>query len=125
MDKKIKNFVTWQLEHYPQNKKELKKQRERMEEIRAAMGGTGKAVPPSPGEERYLRELEKSVNAVAYVVERLNGEDRALIELVYWRGSHSVEGAARQLHFSKSSAYRHINGILTDLAREFGYVPAV
>ena len=128
----VKNFVKWQLEHYPASRRELKELRECLLEIRAAdpglLGGgeTGRPTEGAAvklGTDRYIAELERSVNAVAYVVDRLEPTDRALIELVYWRSSHTVEGAAQHLNFSKSAAYRHINGVLTAIAKEMGYIP--
>ena len=130
----VKSFVKWQLEHYPANLRELEERRACLTELRAldpwSMGTTGMGRPTEGAAvklctDRYLRELERSVKAVDYVVDKLNPTDRALIDLVYWRGTHSVEGAAMKLNISASAAYRHINGIVTRIAMELGYIPVL
>ena len=130
----VKTFVKWHLEHYPANLRELKDRRACLTELRAldpwGMGAAGMGRPTEGAAvklstDRYIRELERSVQAVDYVVGRLNPTDRALIDMVYWRGSHTVEGAAMKLNISTSAAYRHLNGVMTQLAIEMGYIPVM
>lgn len=116
MNRELKRFVKWQLSRYPANVKRLGEHRTRDEELERA--GLGR-----PGEERYYIELQRTLDAVEAALDRLPQEDRALIDLVFWKKSHSVDGAAEKLNYSRSTAYRHIDAALAVIAGELGYMP--
>ncbi len=116
LNRELKRFVKWRLSHYPADARQLREHKARLEELK-------RAGFVQPGEERYYMELERTVGAVEAALEQLPREDRALIDLVFWKKSHSVDGAARELNYSKSAAYRHIDAALSLLAGELGYAP--
>lgn len=120
-DKRVKRFLRWQLERYPANVRELERRKARLEAVRVAAPGSAETMGVIA--ERYALELERSVQAVGYVLERLGREDRELVELVCWRKSHSVEGAAEKLHLSRSAAYRRLDRVLGEIGAELGIVP--
>lgn len=70
----------------------------------------------------YIRNLEQTVKAIQYVIERLDDTDLRLIELVYFKGTHTVDGAAMIVNLSSRTAYRHINRVLTAVALELGLI---
>lgn len=72
---------------------------------------------------RYLVELERSVNAIDFIMDRLNEEDKTLIDLVYWKGTHTITGAGEKLHMTQRTAYRHIDTVLKAIACEMGFIP--
>lgn len=116
MDGELKRFIKWQLGHYPVD-------RRRLRDHAALKGELGRSGLGTPGEERYYTELERTLRAVDAALDRLPEEDRALIDLVFMKKSHSVDGAAGALNYSRSAAYRHIDSALTEIARELGYLP--
>ena len=129
---KLRGFMEWQLEHYPENRRRLKEEQKYLTELRAVDWSTAgvDSAPGRPAEnaaerlesDKYIRELKRSTEAVEKVLEKLSEEDRTLIELVYWQKSLHVEGAANRLHISRRTAYRHIEGVLTAIAGEMGYI---
>jgi len=131
---RIKSTVEWQLEHYPEDRRQMDEYIRDMipsptqgYSLTAGVDGgeAGRAtenvtlrIISSP----YLRWLETSCNAIEAVLRNLGDIDLELVKLVYWRREFTVEGAGMKLNLSKSSAYRHINTILTAIAGEMGYV---
>jgi RinA family phage transcriptional activator len=134
LNPRVRAFVEWRLEHYQDDKRMLLEYlAEKMPSNVAAYGaeatargqsGTGR---PTEGlavklaADRYIVELERTVNAIEHVTERLTPERKKLVELVYWRGTHTPSGAAAVLHISRRTAYRYINEILTAIAAEMGF----
>ena len=70
----------------------------------------------------YIRNLEQTAEAIGRVLSTLDTTDMRLIDLVYWKESYTVEGAAMMAGLGKSAAYARINGILGQIAVELGYV---
>lgn len=70
----------------------------------------------------YIRQLEQTVAAIRYVVDRLDMTDLQLVELVYFKGTHTVEGAAIIVGLSRTAAFNHINKVLTAVALELGLI---
>jgi len=70
----------------------------------------------------YIRNLEQTVKAIQYVINRLDDIDLRLIELVYFKGTHTVSGAAMIVNLSQSAAYNHVNKVLVAVALELGLV---
>lgn len=130
---RIKEMVEWQLEHYHEDRRQLEKSKADLipspvAKLSAEGGGSSAT---NRGTEnvvmdiitnQHIKHLENSCNAIHRVVEGLAPEDIKLVELVYWRREYTVEGAGQIVGLSKSSAYRHVNDILTDIAQELGYV---
>lgn len=72
----------------------------------------------------YLRNLEQTVRAIEYVVDRLDETDAKLISLVYFKGTYTIEGAAQIVNLSRRAAYNHINNVLVAVALELGLINA-
>ena len=131
---KIKSTVEWQLEHYKEDRRQLDEYWRDM--IPSPTQGYSLTAGVDGGEvsrstenvtfrimsSPYLRWLELSCRAIETVLANMDEIDRKLVELVYWKREFTVEGAGMVLNLSKSSAYRHINTILTAIAHEMGYV---
>lgn len=133
LEKRLKEFIEWELEHYPENKRQLEEYKRDM--IPSATPAYSLAAGGHSGESRptenislkilsdqYVMHTARTVEAIERVLSRINKEDYKLINLVYWKGSHSISGAALDSHMSKSAAYRRLNAIITALAKEMGYV---
>lgn len=82
-----------------------------------------------PTEGTALRELppcqQKEYEAVHKALEIIkayeNGENRLrLVQLVFWQRSHSIEGAAQQLHISKRTALRWHQSLIRLVAQNYG-----
>lgn len=133
LSKEIKNFVEWQLGHYHENKRQLKEyERDLVPSPTPAYslsagGHSGESRPTEKTGEKllsdqYIIQTARTVQAIERVINKLSKNDLALIDLIFWKGSHSITGAALALHTSKSAAYRKINAIITAIAKELGYV---
>lgn len=72
----------------------------------------------------YYDRLTQTITAVEKLVNGLSPMDRRLIYIVYMTPTPvTVEAAADLLGIGKTSAYARINVILTQLARDLGYIP--
>ncbi|MBQ9165659.1 MAG: hypothetical protein IJX71_01830 [Oscillospiraceae bacterium] len=67
------------------------------------------------------REFEAVEAAVRETVRLSDGETRlTIIELVFWRQSHTLEGAAQKTHMSYRSAQRRQNAFIRLVAEKMG-----
>ena len=131
---KIKGIVEWQLQHYNDDKRQIEQLKNDMIPSPTAGyslaggvsgGGTSRTtenVAVRIATNPYIMQTERSCKAIERVLSRCNETDSKLVDLVYWRQSYTVEGAGMKIGLSKSSAYRHVNDILTSIALEIGYV---
>ena len=130
---RVRDFVAWQLEHYQTNRARLESiKRDLIPSPTPTYGGseghsteahrTTEDVTIQISSSAYVRNLEQTVKAIQYVIDRLDDTDLRLIELVYFRGSHTVDGAAMIVNLSSRTAYRHINNVLTAVALELGLI---
>lgn len=72
----------------------------------------------------YYDRLTQTINAVEKLINSLSPTDRRLIYYVYVCATPiTAEAAADLLGMSKTVAYNRINAILTQLARDLGYIP--
>ena len=135
LDARVKGIVEWRLTRYREDKRELEAAVERLmpsptPTYSLVSGGSGSAgrrteeqafkILSSP----YLMQMEHDCKAIDRAMQRFDQTDMKLIELVYWRQEYSIEGAGQLIGLSKSSAYRHVNAILTAVAVEMGLVSA-
>ena len=72
--------------------------------------------------DEYIAHLERSVRAIGEVYWKLTNLDKELIRLKYWSGELTAEGIALKLNMDKATMYRHLNTILTEIAKRLGYV---
>ena len=88
-------------------------------------GGQGESRPAEAlgvrlADDRYLRELERTVTATERVLKSLDKLDRRLVQLVYIKKTHTVSGAAMALNMGRTMAFDHVNAVLWTLAGELG-----
>jgi len=134
LNPKVKGYIEWQLEHYHDDKKQLEEYKNSFipsgianySETGGCSGGqvgnpTERAVM-AIASNRYIASLERSIGAIDAVLTKCDETDKKLIDLVYWRRSYTVVGAAYKVNISKSAAYKRINKILTAIATEAGAV---
>lgn len=130
---RIRDFVAWQLEHYPSNRSQLESiKRDLIPSPTPTYGGseghsneahrTTEDITIQISSSAYVRNLEQTVKAIQYVIDRLDDTDLRLIELVFFKGTHTVGGASMIVNLSQSAAYNHINKILVAVALELGLV---
>lgn len=130
----MKSYVEWQLEHYHEDKRQLEQYRLELMPASTAnynFNGGGRSSEPGNPTERaaikmatnpYILATERSIRAIEAVMERCDETDIKLITMVYWRRTHTVEGAAMNAHCSTNTAYAHIDKILVRIAAELGYI---
>ena len=130
---RVRDFVAWQLEHYQTNRAQLEAiKRDLIPSPTPNYGGseghsteahrTTEDIMVQISSSAYIRQLEQTVKAIQYVIDRLDDTDLRLIELVYFKGTHTVDGAAMIVNLSGRTAYRHINNVLTAVALELGLI---
>jgi len=126
IDPRVLGYVEYQLEHYKQHKRQLA-------EYRSSLMPSGTTDYPHSEESRlteaiglklasdeYILEQLRTSEAIERVISRLTKEDRHLLELIYWKKSHTITGAGMTVNMSKTTAYRHVRAILTEVACELG-----
>lgn len=130
----VKSYVEWQLEHYHEDKRQLEQYRLDLMPASTAnynFNGGGRSSEPGNPTERaairmltnpYILNTERSIKAIEAVLERCDEADKKLIELVYWKKSHTVYGAVMRVNYSTKTGYRHLNDILCSIALELGLV---
>ena len=132
---RIRDFISWQLEHYFQNKRQLEAiKNDLIPSPTPTYGGAGshsneasrttEDVAISICSPVYIQQLELTVNGIGHVLERLDTTDTCLIRMVFFEGTHTVEGAAQVVHLSRTAAYNHINAVLAAVALELGLINA-
>jgi RinA family phage transcriptional activator len=130
---RVRDFVAWQLEHYQTNQAQLEAiKRDLIPSPTPNYGGseghsseahrTTEDVMIQISSSAYIRNLEQTVKAIQYVINRLDDIDLRLVELVYFKGTHTVGGAAMIVNLSQSAAYNHLNKVLVAVALELGLV---
>lgn len=132
----IKSYIEWRLEHYHEDRRQLAEARLELmpsntpkysSDISGA-GGNGRpseVVAMKIVDDRYINETQRNIDAIEHVLDRLEPIDRSLVDLVYWKGTHTKEGAALALNMSRRTGYRHINAILQAIALELGLISFV
>jgi len=128
----IKGYVEWQLEHYREDRRELEEYKR--DAIPSATPGYSLA-PGGCSTSRttediavrietnvYVEQLERSCKAIERVLSHLCETDMKLIDLAYWKRSHTVEGAGMAIGLSRAGTYRHVNSILGLVAKEMGLI---
>lgn len=132
LNARVRGYIEWQLEHYHEDKRQLEEyKRDLMPSITPSYSLAANAADIKHPTENaalrmatnaYILSLERSIAAIDNVLIKLDDTDKQLIDLVYWRQSHTIEGAGMKVELSRRSAYRHINNILCLVAIEMGLI---
>lgn len=128
----IKNYVEWELEHHTENKRALEEYKEDL--IPSATSAVDATGPSGKNKDRtadaavklatsaYILNLERNSAAIDRVLSQLDEADRVLVSLVYWKRTHTMEGAAQAASVSASTAYFRANKIICGIAAEMGLI---
>jgi RinA family phage transcriptional activator len=131
---KVKGYVEWQLEHYKQDKRQLEEYRQSLipsaTTSYAITGGVNVGEVSKPTENtalklatnQYILTTEQSVRAIEAVLRKCDETDLQLIDLVYWRRTHTVVGAGERVGLGQNGCYKRISKILTNIALELGLI---
>lgn len=130
---KLKGFIEWQLEHYHENRRQLEQYKRDIipsptPNYSAEPHGSGGESRPTElltlrmTTDLYIIETTRCVEAIDRVINRLDAVDYKLIDLVFWKNQCTVEGAGLTVGYSPRTSYRHVNAILTAIAKELGYL---
>ena len=132
MDKRLKGFILWELEHYPENKRQLERFKYDMitakdYTIDGQPRQTGAGDPTARKVEQlessaYIRQTEQTLEAIERVLRRQPPEKRKAVELMYWRRTHTATGAGMEIGASKSTVYNWIDDIVVQTAKELGFL---
>lgn len=131
LNARVRGYIEWQLEHYHEDKRQLEEyKRDLMPRVTPnyspQTGGTGISNPTESAVIRMLTSqhigsLERSTAAITRVLAGLDETDKRMIDLVYWKRSHTIEGAGMKVGLSRRGAYHRINNILSLISLEMGY----
>ena len=134
LDTRIRQHIEWQIEHYHEDRRQLKIAKDDMIPSPTASysltAGTSSSNVNRSTENiavrietnQYIKQLEQSCTAIERVLCRLPAEDKELIEIYYWRHEYTADGVGMKLNMTRRTVYRHINDILTAVALEMGYI---
>lgn len=131
---KIRGMIEWNLEHYHEDKKQLEQLKKDLVPSYTAKydkapviagpsdttADTAIKIISTP----YIASLERTIKAIDRVLSKCDDIDLELIDLVYWKHTHTITGAALKVNLSKTPAYYRINKILYAIAVELGLVAA-
>lgn len=129
----IKNMVEYYLCHINQIKKELSSYKLDMipSPVPSYSGMPGSADPESRPTEKlavkistdvYVLNCQRIIEAYDRMYKKQDKINRDLIKLVFTKQEKTVEGAAIELHLSKTAGYDRIRNILWCFAVEAGFV---
>ena len=129
----MRTRVGWDLEYYPEDKKQLEVLKNDM--IPSAIpkygpqtGGFNPEQRPTEdtatriASDRYIQWLSWKVNAIESVLAHLSDMDMELIRLRYWSGDLTPEGIAMKLNIGRTTVFERLNNILVEIARRLGYI---
>ena len=122
LDRRIIAFVEYQLENYHRST-EIEEQRRHLIALTKATPNPVDAAALAIVNDTFLSYTDISRRTIAYVLNCLDPIDTQLINLLYFKRSHTVTGAGMEVGLSKTQAYRHRNAIIYRLAVELGYTP--
>jgi len=134
LNPKIKGYIEWQLEHYHEDKKQLEEYKKDLIPSTTTnyslTAGCSGGTTSNPTEKTviklvtnpYILSMERNIKAVEVALNKCDETDKRLIDLVYWRRTYTVVGAANKTYLSKSGAYNRLNRVLNNIALEMGIV---
>lgn len=132
MNKSIENFIEGELYAYHDNLKEIQLRRE---EIIEGSPGPPDGMPrgnatSNPTESKAMRLMssrailcvEKRLEAIKKVLDRYEDNEamKKLIDLRYFKRSHTPFGVMGELHISQKTFYRWRRELLQEIASELG-----
>lgn len=128
----LREFIEWQIEYYPDNKRQLAIFKESM--MPSQIGKYGQKTGSFDSEQRpteditirrnpdYIMEQERIITAIESVYEHLTDQDKELIRLRYWDGKLTPEGIALTMNLGRTTLYQRLNNILVVIAKRLGYI---
>lgn len=126
----IRRYCEWELRHYRENKRKLKEVEDSMMPLittkwSEAGGGSGVSNPTERtalklATNTYLLQMGKTVEAIDRCYEQLEDADKKLVELVYFQNRFTIFGAAQEVGYSQTAAYKKLNDFIYLLACELG-----
>lgn len=131
LDRYVRVYVEGVLYAYQDDRRQLRAYRESLLPSPvpnyggAGGAGSGESRPAEElgvrlADDRYIREKLRTLDAVERVLDRLPRADRRLVQLVYFKRSHTVTGAAVIVNMGKTMAYDHLNAVLWAVAEALG-----
>ena len=129
----LRDFIEWQIEYYPDNKRELAVFKDSMIPSQISQYGLKEGSSfdseKRPTEEitirrnpAYIMEQERIVNAIESVLNNLTEQDLELVRLRYWDGKLTPDGIAMKLNIGRTTLYERLNNILVIIAKRLGYI---
>lgn len=68
-----------------------------------------------------MREAEAVKKAIESTMALKAGEERiALVDIIFWKRTHTIQGAAMLLHLSERTAQRWHSEFIREVAKQFG-----
>lgn len=130
----IRQRVIWDLQDYPEDKKQLEEIKNDMIPSQISQYGPkeggGFDSEKRPTEDitlriisaPYIRFLAWKVEAIGSVIDNLNDIDMAILDMMYWHRGLTPEGIAMKLAMDKTTVYYRLNNVLVEIARKLGYI---
>jgi len=124
------SYVKWCIRDYPVKCAELGMLHEQLGAARldgmprarrASRSTEAAATRGFSGQKR--REFEAVERAVEITRRKVDGDDiLVLVDLVFWRQTHTIEGAAHKARMSSRTAYRRYKEFVLEVGRGMGFL---
>ena len=132
LNRKVKSYILYEIEMYHENKKQLEAYRRDIIEASpqppdGQPRGNGMSNPVESKAIRiessaYIRRTEQTVRAIERAFERVDHNHYRVIDMMYWRRTHTAIGVGMALKASKSTVYNWIDDVVMLVAKELGYI---
>ncbi len=132
LNRKVKSYILYEIEMYHENKKQLEAYRRDIIEASpqppdGQPRGNGLSNPVESkaikiDSSAYIRRTEQTVRAIERAFERVDHNHYRVIDMMYWRRTHTAIGAGMVLKASKSTVYNWIDDVVMLVAKELGYI---
>ena len=128
----VKRHVEGELRFYHENKRQMEAYRNEL----ASLGATDYAKPSVQSNKisdstaciginlassPYLLQTEKTIRAIDKAISTCAKTDLKLLDLIYFKGTHTPEGAGMVVGYRKTQVYERVNRILS-IANDLGYI---
>ena len=132
LNRKVKSYILYEIEMYHENKKQLAEYKQDIIEASPLPAdgqprGSGLSNPVESKAIRiessaYIRRTEQTVRAIERAFERVDHNHYRVIDMMYWRRTHTASGVGMVLKASKSTVYNWIDDVVMLVAKELGYI---
>lgn len=132
INRNIKNIILHEIRSYHENKRMLEEYKQDIIDSSPPPpdGMPGARITTNPTEGKilkmescvYIRRTEQVIRAIDHALSQVDSLHREVIDLMFWRRTHTATGAALKLNASQATIYRWIDDVIVLVGKELGYL---